>query len=289
MVTALNIMTMAKAGREWGLWDLSDDKSVQEAFELIKRSNGIQAVPIYRLEPQTTKVYSKSYYALLSSADLIRFILGRLHIDSVEIIGAMRVSEIKIPRDCRTTGVDSALNEIVEAFVHDPLGLMVVNKDSYGFMAPVDLMRYVSENHLIGTIKVEYSKVDRKMLIGSEESAFVAFSKMVEYGYNALGVIDSNGALIHNVSISDFYTKGISLEEILREINLPVLQFLKRIQKDVSLEVYQSHESYGVNDCLKKMLRLHIHQLWMVDNNGQPKTTISFNDVLDAITRAQSA
>ena len=274
-----------------GILDLSDDKSILEAYTLIAQHNGIQSVPIYRLEPQDdTRLFSKSYYGMLTAKDLVKFVISRHLIDPAQMIEKMLISELALQiklRDCRIVGGDTSIRELVNAFDKDPVGVLVRGEGSFSFLAPVDLMRFVSEKGLFHDFEIESSPItERSMILRSDETALVAFNRLVSSPHNSLGIIDSStNYLISNISISDFYSKNLTLKETLSMFNRLVVEFLNVTHPGIkrNMEAYVAHRGIKGQAGLKKLLGYHVHQLWLVDSDNKPHGLITFKDILKGI------
>lgn len=261
-------------GNDRCLWDLSDDQSVQDAFDFITKHNAIQAVPIFRLEPHNTSRHnhSKCYYAILTARDLLKFILGKTIVESVPSIKRTMISELGQLPDCRVLGEQSSLEEVIEAFKKDPVGVLIQRDNSYTFLAPIDVLRYMYGRSLIEKIELPVSKIDRNMSARMTETAEIAFSRLVTENHNALAVVDvDQGTLVGNISISDFFVPNRSLEDAVAGLKKPLTQCTR------DSEVYLYH---GGQEGLDKMLSLHIHQLWMVDSNSKPTGTVTISNIL---------
>lgn len=271
----------AKGNGGCEIWDLSDAHTVGDAFEMITKHNAIQAVPIYRLEPHNCSTgsarhsHSKCYYGILTARELIKFILGRVLVESASNIKRLLISELGRLPDCRVLGEESKLREVIEAFKRDPVGVLVQRDSSYTFLAPIDVLRYMHENKLIGQIELAVTPIDsRNMTVKTSETAKIAFSRLVSGNHNALAVVDvDQGMLLGNISLSDFFLPNHALEDVIGESNLK--KPLKRYTADSQVYLY-----HGGKEGLEKMLSLHIHQLWMVDADSKPTGTVTISNIL---------
>jgi hypothetical protein len=273
---------------DFNILDLADDKCISEAYSLIANRNGIQAVPIYRFELQSeSSNLSKSYYGMLTAKELLKFILSRHLIDSAEMIGKMLISEVALQiklRDCRIINREASIKELIEAFKNDKVGVLVPQEESFSFLAPVDLMRFLNQENIFQDFEIKSSiSTDRMMTVRSEESALVAFERLISLKYNSLGIINSSTHyLISNISVSDFYCKNLSLAEILNSLKRLVIEFLNVANPgiDRNMEAYVAHPGLTGMAGLKKLLGFHVHQLWLVDSDNHPKGLITFDDIL---------
>jgi hypothetical protein len=227
---------------------------------------------------------------MLTAKDLLKFILSRHVIDPIEMIENMMISEVALQiklRDCRIISGDASIRELIEAFDKDSVGVLVRGEESFSFLAPVDLMRFVSENGLFQDFEMESSPIaERSMIIRADETALVAFNRLVSSPHNSLGIINSSTHyLISNISISDFFPKSLPLKDILSLQNRPVMEFLNVTHPGIvrNMEAYVAHRGLKGQTGLKKLLGFHVHQLWLVDPDNHPLGLITFNNILKGL------
>lgn len=118
----------------------------------------------------------------------------------------------------------------------------------------------------------------------STHSMLEAMRRACEVDKSAVGVIDDEGKLVANVSLSDL--RGLTKESF-AALYAPVLEFLAARQPDgalpelVALRAGEPGTTIGA--CAELMVSKHIHRVWLIDEAGRAVGHVSTTDVLAAL------
>jgi len=121
----------------------------------------------------------------------------------------------------------------------------------------------------------------------STESTINAFKIIHQNKISAVAVVDETGKLIGNLSASDLKGAVITDDDEgaqpFGSLLLPVITFLK--QGGMSkLPVATCFISSTLSFVLLKIIALHVHRLWIVDEEGKAIGIISLTDIMQAVT-----
>jgi len=129
---------------------------------------------------------------------------------------------------------------------------------------------------------------------------YKAFKLMIEKKVTGVAVVDANGKLIGNISVSDF--KFAEFEHRFWDLlGSPVLKYLEQVtdkpESNIRSHLFSWLKESGKppivvsvkeNDTLGTVIKFltfyNIHRLFITDNNGKPIGVVSLYDVLKAVT-----
>jgi len=118
----------------------------------------------------------------------------------------------------------------------------------------------------------------RVIKITCKDSAFKGFVEMAKESVPAVAVVDEQGNLVTNLSSSDL--RGISTDS-LSIVNLPVLEFLKKIQKtDNPFHPITAKTNNNLRDLMPLVSISKVHRVWIVNSAMKPIGIITLTDMI---------
>jgi len=126
------------------------------------------------------------------------------------------------------------------------------------------------------------------MTISEDQPAIRAFSTMISQNISGMGVVDSTGKLVENISLRDL--KAIQSDgRMFWRLNQTVKHFLEKIRKEFGKKDDRpGHVMYVTDkDTLETVINLcfywEIHRVHVVDANKKPISVISLKDIIHEI------
>jgi len=157
------------------------------------------------------------------------------------------------------------------------------------------IVKFLYQNmYMFGTLPIQ-TVGDLKMFhapvitISTEKKGFEAFKTMHDHRVSAVAVVDNDGKLIGNISVSDLKTIGFDGAKLAR-LYYPVSQFLKLLAKDRSDMVW-AEEPICVSaqsqfrEVVGKLVQSRIHRVYLADASGAPTGVITQHEVLAALLK----
>jgi CBS domain-containing protein len=131
-----------------------------------------------------------------------------------------------------------------------------------------------NKKHPVDEQDPNQSSLKTKLLVKVPETstAIAAFRKMWHHRASAVAVVDSNGAIIANLSASDL--RGITSQTI-ETLLLPVYQFLelsgRQSKHQMSADQLRTATPiHSLGTVIEMMLTSRIHRVWIVDEKDKP-------------------
>jgi len=137
------------------------------------------------------------------------------------------------------------------------------------------------------TVRETFNIANKTIIsVQSNEATIKAFKIIHDNKISAVAVVDENGKLIGNLSASDLKgavtTDDDEGAETFGSLLLPVTTFLQ--QGGMSkLPVATCFLSSSLSFVLLKIMALHVHRLWIVDESEKPIGIISLTDIMQAV------
>eukprot|EP00274_Cyanoptyche_gloeocystis_P008111 CAMPEP_0196661496 /NCGR_PEP_ID=MMETSP1086-20130531/44545_1 /TAXON_ID=77921 /ORGANISM="Cyanoptyche gloeocystis , Strain SAG4.97" /LENGTH=270 /DNA_ID=CAMNT_0041996421 /DNA_START=245 /DNA_END=1054 /DNA_ORIENTATION=- len=158
-------------------------------------------------------------------------------------------------------------------------------RNLHRFISQTDILRYITSNldpfknlkRILETPAFQAkSPVTTSSTITVDQPALDAFRLMLETGLPAVGVVDSAGRLVGNISASDL--NGFSDRHVAAVV-LPATEFLSIRHDGAANPPVCASDSDSVLDVVTTMLRRRIHSVWCLDESGRPVGSLSMADV----------
>jgi len=125
---------------------------------------------------------------------------------------------------------------------------------------------------------------DRIIKINKDLPAIDAVELMHEKCVFSLPLVDENGKLFAHLSMSDFKSL-IIVEEDFHDLLLPVHVFVTRYHQitNKSTKIISAPSTSTIQDVVAILAKERVHQVYLVDENGNPTNVISMTNVCHRI------
>ncbi|KAF8927845.1 hypothetical protein BGZ58_010080 [Dissophora ornata] len=110
-----------------------------------------------------------------------------------------------------------------------------------------------------------------------DKPAWAALQKMSSAHASCVAIVDSDGALVEEMSAADL--RGVNLDRI-QDLNKPVLVYLKTSQGGSLKKPLSCRTEFSLAQLLSGLVLNHAHRSWLVDEQDRPIGCISLSDVL---------
>ncbi|KAF9113691.1 hypothetical protein BGX27_000962 [Mortierella sp. AM989] len=110
--------------------------------------------------------------------------------------------------------------------------------------------------------------------------AWVALQKMSTTHASSVAVVDSNGALVAEMSAADL--RGINPSRI-QDLVKPVLVYLKASQEGELKRPLSCKTQFSLGQLLSGLVLSHAHRSWLVDEEDRPIGCITLSDILSIL------
>lgn len=241
-----------------------------------------------------------AYTSFVDLADFLVFIDAQLHENEIiegsperllHIVKRHRVADLAnlsnrdpwVPtqRDTSLLNVASVMHGLG---VHR---IPIVDKQGsiQGLLSQSDVVRYVHDHlaqfPVLEQVTVQQSRHTPSVLSVKRSSPTVhAFDVMVRQSVSSLAVLNDDGTLFGNISLSDLKNQHFDMD-VMHRARLSVEQYLQ-ISGGVKRPVTVTNE-----DTLAHAVRLvvshHIHRVYVVDAQGRPVGVLALRDILHTV------
>jgi len=132
----------------------------------------------------------------------------------------------------------------------------------------------------VESLKMFFSPV---VTIPLESKGIEAFKTMHEKRVSAVAVVDADGKLVGNISVSDLKIIGFD-GSMLARLYYPISQFLKLLAKDKGSDVVEEPICVSLQshfrEVVSKLVQSRIHRVYLKDASGAPTGIITQHEVL---------
>jgi len=269
--------------------------NISDAIEVMAKQKLI-SVPV--VEPG-----SNTCYGVVDLLDIIQYILSAApnpetiqahQLRSLEINGkAMSWGDVR--KAIESSGKDrftpiypeSDVFKMVSIFsngIHD-FPIVDHNDNLVGLVTQHAMIRHFNkclnteQFKYIGDKSIEYLEMNKGQVIVSVKdtySVLFALYGMKRKQVSALAVVDKNGKLVGNFSVSDL--RGL-LQEEFPNFLLRVDEFLKKFHPQ-SMNPLFCKLSDSLKSVVHKLSQRHVHRLWIVDDDLTPVGVVSITDIM---------
>jgi len=178
---------------------------------------------------------------------------------------------------------------LVEQNVHR--ALIVRDDKPYNILSQMDAINHLC--HFPELIPKEFHNKRAKeimtqnpLCIDRHETVIAAIKKCSTDAFSGAAVIDDQGQIFANFSISDL--REMYGKDFAHMMSLPIDQFLKQTHSFVKLPV-TVHPDDSAEQALKLMHRHHVHRVHVVGEDDKPVGVITTTDLLRAVYEAQKS
>jgi len=165
-----------------------------------------------------------------------------------------------------------------------------------GILAQSDAIRFVNKKLKSPVLAAIAKKSLKELKLGSNKVLCVKGSKtvlealkaMLKFHYNSVAVVDDkNEKLISSLTFA--HIQYLFRTKLYSSMNTKVGDFLNKLNSEQKEE--QSDATfYSVNletslaDCVKRVVDLNLHRVWVVDAHNHPIGVVTLRDMLCALT-----
>jgi CBS domain-containing protein len=141
---------------------------------------------------------------------------------------------------------------------------------------------------LIGKHKIGdmFPRKEQIFSVKGDDIAIEAFKLMAHHRISSVAVVDSNGALLSNISAKDI--KAIEPDAIFTKLYKTCTQYVAatRAQElNIKFPMIYCHQDATVEDVIVRLAFLKIHRIYVVDEDRKPINVISLGDILTVLLR----
>jgi len=169
--------------------------------------------------------------------------------------------------------------------------LNIVTQSRILKLISVAIESFPSAMEKISNLEIGTSQV---IVLPEEKTSYEAFKLMIDKKISGLGVVNSNGKLIGNLSISDIKVLGNDFQ-FFQLLSKPLNSFLGVVRAGDPYRTIPNIEDPVVckeDDTLETVVNrltyFKIHRLYVVNEDGQPLRIISIQDILQYLVDESS-
>jgi len=276
------------------LHQVSSETNIEQVVKLLHEKN-ITSIPVY--DPQ-----QKKYVSIVSIYDILAFVcisasfaqknesLSFTALDDTqihEILGLAKEGKIPV-FEASTPLLEIAQLFCTEGGIHRIL-VHVPNAEEnlrYRMLTQLDFVGFLVRNEKLLGEKISlaakklnpeyYTSEIGVISITNRETALVGFKKLFGTNASAVAIVNEQGKLVGNLSVTDL--RGIT-NETLNTLRNPVLEYLalrcetKEILSPVTCKAQDSFISI-----MKKAVENRIHRVWIVNDSFEPVGVHTLSD-----------
>jgi len=280
------------------LIEVRHDTSVEQVLALMQRY-GITSIPVRAAGDEQTPGDSSELLGMINLMDVVAFCVFaiaegdaylRVDLDNLDNLDSMAADVIGLVSSegasewsFKTYAASEPLNEVMYPFVAGVHRVMVTGDDGEeGLLSQTDIVRFIHRNADKFPADVLAAPIaackGTPVTMDASSRALVGFRKMVVNDRSSVGIVDDQGVLVGNLSLSDL--RGLSKASfgLLAD---PVGDYLRsRSATGAVRPLIKVPEGTSVQDVIKMMVEEKVHRVWIVDADGKPLGQASMSDVL---------
>eukprot|EP00030_Apusomonadida_sp_AF-17_P005891 a676594_640.p2 GENE.a676594_640~~a676594_640.p2 ORF type:complete len:332 (-),score=150.69 a676594_640:58-1014(-) len=182
----------------------------------------------------------------------------------------------------KTYANSDLLSEVMYPMAAGVHRVLVFNPETHreALLSQTDVVRFIHENRdrvdqtvLNGTIAPRGSV----LTMHSDQRALVGFRRMCQHDRSSIAIVDADGKLVGNLSLSDL--RGLD-RATFGDLGDPVLAFLAARAEGVVKPVVSVAPDASLGSMIAKMLSNKVHRVWVVDAENRPVGQVSMSDVI---------
>jgi len=150
-------------------------------------------------------------------------------------------------------------------------------------------------NRTLAQLNLGFTNV---VTVHENERAYNAFKLMAEQNFNGIGVVNSKGVLVGNISATDIKLIGWN-SEYWKLMGLPINSYLRELatHPENTVKSYLSTIVKGeikvlactpldtLSCAIKSMCYFNIHRIYIVDENCKPVGVVSTSDIITELLK----
>jgi len=174
--------------------------------------------------------------------------------------------------------------------VYTPDGISICSQmDVIHFLAKKlsenkDLMSTIDNAYLSEWLRNRSTSYET-ILINQRQCVYHAFQLMNEKSVSAVGVVNDDGKLVGNLSLSDVSSLSLAM---ISEFNLSVKEYLDKFSPASLFPVTIEISATTVLDAISIISEIGVHRLWIVDSRlveFVPEAIVTITDLLRILTK----
>jgi len=210
------------------------------------------------------------------------------------------VFDMPIYKFCNTSKLNPFLTIMSDASVQEAVSILSIGvhrivvldqatDKPMGVVSQMDILRWITKHfdwvpfQLRHTPASSTTKSTQVISANLNEPVIDALRKIVLNRYSGVAVLDDNGSLIANFSISDL--------RILSEQNIHLLwnsleRFLEEIKKfPMHKPPVTCNPDTHLEDVIKTLVNEHIHRMYIANDKNQPLGVVSISDIINCLPK----
>lgn len=197
---------------------------------------------------------------------------------------------IPISEKIDTLDIDSNLVDLIKALAHKKHHRIIVSKDGapYHLLSQMDVVRYVDKHPNLIPEVTRHSQVKDFMTkpaltVSVDDKVSDAIKKIVGDSFTGAAVVDGDGRVQANFSVSDLRGIATSRHYIGTLMDYSVENFLKETKRFAKLPVELS-ETNNLPLAMHELSRHHIHRVHIVDTEERPVGVVTASDIIRCLS-----
>jgi len=185
-----------------------------------------------------------------------------------------------------TLDLDSSLQDLIKALSAKKHHRIIISKDgaAYHLLSQMDIVRYVDKHSNVLPENARSSAVKSFMTtspitVNMDDKVSDAIKKIVSDSFTGAAVVDNEGRVQANFSVSDLRGIATSRHYIGTLMDYSVENFLKETKRFAKLPVELS-ENHSLQQAIHELSRHHIHRVHIVDSEERPVGVVTTSDIL---------
>jgi len=183
---------------------------------------------------------------------------------------------------------ESVLAAVNILAIRGPRVLVLEDESPVGIVTHTDIIKFVKKRwdlipKQVLEIPVSHLMTRHPYFISLEDKVGEAIKKFTLYSWSGSAVVDHDGVIVANLSISDL--RGVLPEHLNPLLCMTVKKFLSETKKDLLKVPITCTSDTTFYTIIKTMFQNHIHRIHVVDSEMRPIGVCSTTDVLAELSR----
>jgi len=186
-----------------------------------------------------------------------------------------------------TLDVDNNLSTLVTVFADKGIHRVLITKDGkpYNLLSQMDVIRHICSFPEItpeGAKKLTVTDMlstRNPLCVNRKENVGSALKKCIADCFSGVAVVDDDGKIFANFSISDLRAAHSNMEYLL---SLNVEQYLKKTHVFAKLPVTAT-EGESFSNVVRLLAQHHVHRIHIVGDDEKPVGIVTTSDIIKAL------
>jgi len=201
---------------------------------------------------------------------------------------------IPISERIDTLDVETTLQELVQTLYSKRIHRIIISKDGkpYHVLSQMDVIRFVNKHRDLIPENTRKSLVKSFMstpplTVNADDRVSDALKKIINDAYSGAAVVDEEGRVQANFSVSDLRGIPTSRHYLGTLMDFSVKQFLVETKMFAKLPVELSEDS-TFEQAINEIARHNVHRLHVVDSEERPLGVVTSTDLILCLAAAKS-